>query len=225
LSEVNKIDVRIMTAEDPIEYHMAGINQVQMQSEIGMTFARALRAFLRQDPDIIMVGEIRDKETAEIAINASLTGHMVFSTLHTNDAAGAFPRLIDMGVEPFLIASAVAGVMGQRLCRRLCPTCRKEVPLDMKYYTLDVPPAKNTVFEPFGCDECTRTGYKGRRALFEVLDVDEDIESAIVRRENASVIRNISLSKGMKTLREDGWAKVFAGITSVKEVMRVTEDQ
>jgi type II secretion system protein E len=225
LSEVNKIDVRIMTAEDPIEYHMAGINQVQMQSEIGMTFARALRAFLRQDPDIIMVGEIRDRETAEIAINASLTGHMVFSTLHTNDAAGAFPRLIDMGVEPFLIASAVAGVMGQRLCRRLCPQCRKEVPLDMKYYTLDVPPERDTVFEPAGCDSCTRTGYKGRRALFEVLEVDEDIEGAIVRRENATQIRNISLSKGMKTLREDGWAKVFAGVTSVKEVMRVTEDQ
>ena len=225
LSEVNKIDVRIMTAEDPIEYHMAGINQVQMQSEIGMTFARALRAFLRQDPDIIMVGEIRDRETAEIAINASLTGHMVFSTLHTNDAAGAFPRLIDMGVEPFLIASAVAGVMGQRLCRRLCPQCRKEVPLDMKYYTLDTPPERDTVFEPAGCDSCTRTGYKGRRALFEVLEVDEDIEGAIVRRENATQIRNISLSKGMKTLREDGWAKVFAGVTSVKEVMRVTEDQ
>jgi type II secretion system protein E len=225
LSEVNKIDVRIMTAEDPIEYHMAGINQVQMHPDIGMTFARALRAFLRQDPDIIMVGEIRDKETAEIAINASLTGHMVFSTLHTNDAPGAFPRLIDMGVEPFLIASAVAGVMGQRLCRRLCPACRKEVPLDMKYYTLSAPPAKDTVFEPIGCEECTRTGYKGRRALFEVLEVDEDIESAIVRRENASVIRNISLSKGMKTLREDGWAKVFAGITSVNEVIRVTEDQ
>ena len=225
LSEVNKIDVRIMTAEDPIEYHMAGINQVQMQSEIGMTFARALRAFLRQDPDIIMVGEIRDRETAEIAINASLTGHMVFSTLHTNDAAGAFPRLIDMGVEPFLIASAVAGVMGQRLCRRLCPQCKKEVPLDMKYYSLDTPPERNTVFEPAGCDVCTRTGYKGRRALFEVLEVDEDIEGAIVRRENATQIRNISLSKGMKTLREDGWAKVFAGVTSVKEVMRVTEDQ
>ena len=225
LSEVNKIDVRIMTAEDPIEYHMAGINQVQMQSEIGMTFARALRAFLRQDPDIIMVGEIRDRETAEIAINASLTGHMVFSTLHTNDAAGAFPRLIDMGVEPFLIASAVAGVMGQRLCRRLCPQCKKEVPLDMKYYSLDTPPEKNTVFEPAGCDVCTRTGYKGRRALFEVLEVDEDIEGAIVRRENATQIRNISLSKGMKTLREDGWAKVFAGVTSVKEILRVTEDQ
>ena len=225
LSEVNKIDVRIMTAEDPIEYHMAGINQVQMQAEIGMTFARALRAFLRQDPDIIMVGEIRDRETAEIAINASLTGHMVFSTLHTNDAPGAFPRLIDMGVEPFLIASAVAGVMGQRLCRRLCPKCKLEVPLDRKYYTLDTPPEKDTVFEPAGCDACSRTGYKGRRALFEVLEVDEDIEGAIVRRENATQIRILSLAKGMKTLREDGWAKVFAGVTSVKEVMRVTEEQ
>ena len=225
LSEVNKIDVRIMTAEDPIEYHMAGINQVQMQADIGMTFARALRAFLRQDPDIIMVGEIRDRETAEIAINASLTGHMVFSTLHTNDAAGAFPRLIDMGVEPFLIASAVAGVMGQRLCRRLCQKCMKEVPLDAKYYTLPYPPESNTVFEPVGCDACTRTGYKGRRALFEVLEVDEDIEGAIVRRENATQIRNLSLSKGMKTLREDGWAKVFRGVTSVKEIMRVTEEQ
>ncbi|MBQ3288832.1 MAG: type II/IV secretion system protein [Kiritimatiellae bacterium] len=225
LSEVNKIDVRIMTAEDPIEYHMAGINQVQMQSEIGMTFARALRAFLRQDPDIIMVGEIRDRETAEIAINASLTGHMVFSTLHTNDAAGAFPRLIDMGVEPFLIASAVAGVMGQRLCRRLCPECRREVPLDRKYYNLDTPPEKETVFEPNGCEKCSKTGYRGRRALFEVLEVDEDIEGAIVRRENATQIRNLSLSKGMKTLREDGWAKVFAGVTSVKEILRVTEEQ
>lgn len=225
LYEVNKIDVRIMTAEDPIEYHMAGINQVQMHSDIGMTFARALRAFLRQDPDIIMVGEIRDRETAEIAINASLTGHMVFSTLHTNDAAGAFPRLIDMGVEPFLIASAVAGVMGQRLCRRLCPKCMKEVPLDMKYYTLNYAPEKNTVFTPNGCDACSRTGYKGRRALFEVLEVDEEIEGAIVRRENATEIRNRSLAKGMKTLREDGWAKAFRGVTSVKEIMRVTEDQ
>lgn len=225
LHEVNKIDVRIMTAEDPIEYHMAGINQVQMHSDIGMTFARALRAFLRQDPDIIMVGEIRDRETAEIAINASLTGHMVFSTLHTNDAAGAFPRLIDMGVEPFLIASAVAGVMGQRLCRRLCPKCMKEVPLDMKYYTLNYAPEKNTVFKPNGCDACSRTGYKGRRALFEVLEVDEEIEGAIVRRENATEIRNRSLAKGMKTLREDGWAKAFRGVTSVKEIMRVTEDQ
>ena len=225
LHEVNTMDVRILTAEDPIEYQMDGIIQVQMNKDIGLDFARTLRAFLRQDPDKIMVGEIRDRETAEIAINASLTGHMVFSTLHTNDAAGAFPRMIDMGVEPFLIASAVAGVMGQRLCRRLCPKCRREVPLDKKFYDLSYPPEKDTVFEPDGCEGCAKTGYKGRRALFEVLEVDEEIEGAIVRRANATEIRDISLSKGMKTLREDGWAKVFAGVTSVKEIMRVTEDQ
>lgn len=227
LHEVNTMDVRILTAEDPIEYQMDGIIQVQMNKDIGLDFARTLRAFLRQDPDKIMVGEIRDRETAEIAINASLTGHMVFSTLHTNTAAGAFPRMIDMGVEPFLIASAVAGVMGQRLCRRLCPTCRREVPLDRKWYDLADPPARDTVFEPAegGCDACSRTGYKGRRALFEVLEVDEDIESAIIKRENATQIQHISLSKGMKTLREDGWAKVFKGVTSVAEIRRVTEDQ
>ncbi len=225
LHEVNTMDVRILTAEDPIEYQMDGIIQVQMNKDIGLDFARTLRAFLRQDPDKIMVGEIRDRETAEIAINASLTGHMVFSTLHTNDAAGAFPRMIDMGVEPFLIASAVAGVMGQRLCRRLCPTCRREVPLDKKFYDLGYPPESNVVYEPAGCEACAKTGYKGRRALFEVLEVDEEIETAIVRRANATEIREISLQKGMKTLREDGWAKVFRGVTSVKEIMRVTEDQ
>ena len=171
------------------------------------------------------MGEIRDRETAEIAINASLTGHMVFSTLHTNDAAGAFPRLTDMGVEPFLIASAVAGVMGQRLTRRLCPKCMRQAPLDMKYYDLSYPPESQSVFEPVGCEFCSKTGYKGRRAIFEVLEVDEDIESAVIKRQNATQIRDISLSKGMKTLREDGWHKVFKGVTSVKEIMRVTEDQ
>ena len=227
LHEVNTMDVRILTAEDPIEYQMDGIIQVQMNKDIGLDFARTLRAFLRQDPDKIMVGEIRDRETAEIAINAALTGPMVFSTLHTNTAAGAFPRMIDMGVEPFLIASAVAGVMGQRLCRRLCPTCRKAVPLNQKWYDLSYPPESDTVYEPAegGCDACSRTGYKGRRALFEVLEVDEDIESAIIKRENATQIQHISLSKGMKTLREDGWAKVFKGVTSVAEIRRVTEDQ
>ena len=227
LHEVNTMDVRILTAEDPIEYQMDGIIQVQMNKDIGLDFARTLRAFLRQDPDKIMVGEIRDRETAEIAINASLTGHMVFSTLHTNTAAGAFPRMIDMGVEPFLIASAVAGVMGQRLCRRLCPACRREVPLDRTWYDLAYPPERDTVFEPAegGCDACSRTGYKGRRALFEVLEVDEDVESAIIKRENATQIQHIALSKGMKTLREDGWAKVFRGVTSVAEIRRVTEDQ
>ena len=227
LHEVNTMDVRILTAEDPIEYQMDGIIQVQMNKDIGLDFARTLRAFLRQDPDKIMVGEIRDRETAEIAINASLTGHMVFSTLHTNTAAGAFPRMIDMGVEPFLIASAVAGVMGQRLCRRLCPKCRQAMPLDMKWYDLAYPPESDTVYAPApnGCDGCSRTGYKGRRALFEVLEVDEDIESAIIRRENATQIQHLSLQKGMKTLREDGWAKVFKGVTSVSEIRRVTEDQ
>ncbi len=226
LHEVNTMDVRILTAEDPIEYQMDGIIQVQMNKDIGLDFARTLRAFLRQDPDKIMVGEIRDRETAEIAINASLTGHMVFSTLHTNTAAGAFPRLTDMGVEPFLIASAVAGVMGQRLCRRLCPKCRCEVPLDRKWYDLSYPPERETVFEPApeGCDSCSRTGYKGRRALFEVLEVDEDVESAIIRRANATEIQHLSLQKGMKTLREDGWSKVFKGVTSVNEIRRVTED-
>ena len=225
LHEVNTMDVRILTAEDPIEYQMDGIIQVQMNKDIGLDFARTLRAFLRQDPDKIMVGEIRDRETAEIAINASLTGHMVFSTLHTNDAAGAFPRLTDMGVEPFLIASAVAGVMGQRLTRRLCPKCMKQAPLDMKYYDLPYPPESQTVFEPVGCEFCSKTGYKGRRAIFEVLEVDEDIESAIIKRQNATQIRDLSLSKGMKTLREDGWHKAFKGVTSVREIMRVTEDQ
>ena len=227
LHEVNTMDVRILTAEDPIEYQMDGIIQVQMNKDIGLDFARTLRAFLRQDPDKIMVGEIRDRETAEIAINASLTGHMVFSTLHTNTAAGAFPRMIDMGVEPFLIASAVAGVMGQRLCRRLCPKCRQPMPLDMKWYDLAYPPESDTVYAPaeHGCDGCSRTGYKGRRALFEVLEVDEEIEGAIIRRENATQIQHLSLQKGMKTLREDGWAKVFKGVTSVSEIRRVTEDQ
>ena len=224
LHEINKMQVRILTAEDPIEYEMPGINQVLVRQDIGLTFARALRAFLRQDPDIIMVGEIRDGETAEIAINASLTGHLVFSTLHTNDAAGAFARLIDMGAEPFLVASAVAGVMAQRLVRRLCPKCRREIPLDMKWYDLEYPPAKSTVWVPEGCEVCTKTGYRGRGGLFELLVVTEDIESTIIARKSSTEIREIALKHGMKTLREDGWTKAFKGMTSVEEVMRVTED-
>jgi type II secretory ATPase GspE/PulE/Tfp pilus assembly ATPase PilB-like protein len=224
LHEINKMQVRILTVEDPIEYEMPGINQVLVRQDIGLTFARALRAFLRQDPDIIMVGEIRDGETAEIAINASLTGHLVFSTLHTNDAAGAFARLIDMGAEPFLVASAVAGVMAQRLVRRLCLKCRREIPLDTKWYDLSYPPAKQTVCVSDGCEACTKTGYRGRGGLFELLVVTEDIESAIIGRRSSSEIREIALTHGMKTLREDGWAKVFSGMTSVEEIIRVTED-
>ncbi len=224
LHEINKVNVRIMTAEDPIEYEMEGINQVLVRSDIGLTFARALRAFLRQDPDIIMVGEIRDGETAEIAINASLTGHLVFSTLHTNDAAGAFARLVDMGAEPFLVASAVAGVLAQRLARKLCPHCRQQMPLKEGWWDQPFPPPQNFVYEPTGCDLCTHTGYRGRGAIFELLNVSEHIGSQIIARKSSAEIRKAAMEEGMATLRQDGWRKVFNGFTSVEELMRVTED-
>lgn len=224
LHEINRMDVRILTVEDPIEYEMPGINQVLVRADIGLTFARALRAFLRQDPDIIMVGEIRDGETAEIAINASLTGHLVFSTLHTNDAAGAFARLIDMGAEPFLVASAVAGVMAQRLARRLCPKCRAQVPFDRSIWDQPYEPPQDFIFEPVGCDNCTKTGYRGRGALFELLHVSEAIQSLIINRRSSAEIRKASMAEGMTTLRQDGWNKVFSGFTSISELMRVTED-
>ncbi len=224
LHEINKVSVRIMTAEDPIEYEMKGINQVLVRSDIGLTFARALRAFLRQDPDIIMVGEIRDGETAEIAINASLTGHLVFSTLHTNDAAGAFARLIDMGAEPFLVASAVAGVLAQRLARRLCPKCRQQVPLKEAWWDQPQPPPQDFVYAPGGCDACSHTGYRGRGAIFELLGVSEQIGSLIIGRHSSAEIRKAAMAEGMATLRQDGWRKVFNGFTSVEELMRVTED-
>jgi len=224
LHEINTVDVRILTAEDPIEYEMAGINQVLVRQDIGLTFARILRSFLRQDPDIIMVGEIRDAETAEIAINASLTGHLVFSTLHTNDAAGAFARLIDMGVEPFLVASAVAAVMAQRLVRRLCPHCRKPEPLDMALWGQTTPPPAKEVFTAAGCDRCTRTGYRGRLGIFELLVVNDAVESLVINRRSSSEIRQTSVSAGMRTLRDDGWQKVFNGVTTVEEIIRATEE-
>ena len=224
LHEINKVNVRIMTAEDPIEYEMKGINQVLVHSEIGLTFARALRAFLRQDPDIIMVGEIRDGETAEIAINASLTGHLVFSTLHTNDAAGAFARLVDMGAEPFLVASAVAGVLAQRLARRLCPKCRQEIPMKAGWWDQPYAAPQDFVYTPTGCDACAHTGYKGRGAIFELLGVTEEIGSHIIARHSSAEIRKAAMAEGMTTLRQDGWRKVFNGFTSIEELMRVTED-
>ncbi len=224
LHEINKVDVRIMTAEDPIEYEMPGINQVLVRSDIGLTFARALRAFLRQDPDIIMVGEIRDGETAEIAINAALTGHLVFSTLHTNDAAGAFARLVDMGAEPFLVSSAVAGVLAQRLVRRLCPKCRAKIPLRREWWDQPGDPPQDFVYAPVGCDACARTGYKGRGAVFELLEVTERIGSMVIARRSSAEIRKAALEEGMATLRQDGWRKVFSGFTSVEELIRVTED-
>ena len=228
LHEINKIDRRILTAEEPIEYEMGGINQVLVRPDIGLTFAHTLRSFLRQDPDIIMVGEIRDAETAEIAIQASLTGHLVFSTLHTNDAAGSFTRLLDMGVEPFLVASAVAGVVAQRLVRRLCPDCRKVQTPDMaRLERVGFPMeqlAGRTVYEPRTCEACRMTGFRGRGGIFEVLKVSEAIESLVVARSSSHDIRQQAMNEGMPTLRDDGWQKVLKGFTTIEEVLRVTEE-
>ncbi len=229
LHEINTIDVRIMTAEDPIEYEMAGINQVLVHQEIGLTFARALRHFLRQDPDIIMVGEIRDQETAEIAIQASLTGHLVFSTLHTNDASGAFTRLLDMGVEPFLAASAVESVIAQRLVRRLCPNCRTSSTPEMAMLEeigFPIPElGQNTLYEHKGCETCRKTGFHGRFGIFEVMQVSEAVRSLVIGRRSMGEIQQQAIAEGMKVLRDDGWRKVLAGKTTIDEVLRVTEEK
>ena len=228
LHEINKVDVRILTAEEPIEYEMEGINQVLVRPDIGLTFARSLRSFLRQDPDIIMVGEVRDLETAEIAIQASLTGHLVFSTLHTNDASGAFTRLIDMGVEPYLAASAVEAVVAQRLVRRLCPACRKPVEPDRDQlreigFPLDRLGAE-PIYEAAACEKCRNTGFRGRGGIFEVLHASETIESLVIQRSSSNAIKQEAVREGMRTLRDDGWEKVLNGVTTVEEVLRVTEE-
>lgn len=231
LHEINTVNQRIMTAEEPIEYEMPGINQVLIRPDIGLTFARVLRSFLRQDPDIVMVGEIRDAETAEIAINASLTGHLVFSTLHTNDAAGAFARLIDMGVEPFLVASAVAAVLAQRLVRKLCVACRREIELEagLGVQAASVAAAGSGApsmkgYMAVGCEACSNTGYRGRCGIFELLRVSDEIESMIINRRPSGEIKLQAVREGMQTLRDDGWAKMFRGVTTPEEILRVTDD-
>ena len=228
LSEINNVDRRILTVEEPIEYEIAGVNQVLVRPDIGLTFARSLRAFLRQDPDVIMVGEIRDQETAEIAIQASLTGHLVFSTLHTNDAAGAFTRLLDMGVEPFLVASAVEAVIAQRLVRLLCPHCRQPVETDVRYLeSLEFPVQRleqGNVYAANGCRECRKTGFKGRGGIFELLAVSEEIESMVISRSSSNEIKQQSINEGMLTLRDDGWDKVISKVTTIEEILRVTEE-
>jgi len=228
LHEINTIGQRILTAEEPIEYEMAGINQLLIRPEIGLTFAKALRSFLRQDPDIIMVGEIRDLETAEIAIQASLTGHLVFSTLHTNDAAGAFTRLLDMGVEPYLVASAVEAVIAQRLVRKLCGSCRQPVEAAQDFLReIEFPVERldNHVIHGKGsCEKCRMTGFRGRLGIFEVLQVSEAIESLIIGHNPASEIKQRGIAEGMCTLRDDGWNKVLDGITTIEEVIRVSEE-
>jgi len=228
LSKINSSELNILTVEDPIEYQLNGIGQMQVNPKINFTFASGLRSILRQDPDVVMVGEIRDAETAEIAIQASLTGHLVFSTLHTNDAPGALTRLIDIGIEPFLVSSSLLAVMAQRLLRQVCPLCRDEYEIsDEELRNLGVDPRsvlKRAVFRP-GSTQCTRcqsTGYHGRTSIHELLLIDDDLRSLIMQRADSSKIRNLALSRGFKTLRMDGAAKVFQGITSVEEVLRVT---
>jgi len=229
LHEINTIDQRIITVEDPIEYEMAGINQINVKPEIGLTFATALRHILRQDPDIIMIGEIRDFETAEIAIRASLTGHLVFSTLHTNDAAGAVTRLLDMGVEPFLLASSLEAVVAQRLVRRLCAACRRPVehPDEILLASAGFPVERlraTRIYESVGCEQCRQTGFRGRTGLYEVLEVTEPIEPLVLQRASSKAIKQKATEGGMLTLREDGFLKVLDGITTVEEVLRVTEE-
>ncbi|MDZ8119603.1 GspE/PulE family protein [Pontiella agarivorans] len=231
LHTINSVDKRIMSAEDPIEYEMAGVNQVQMRPEIGLTFANTLRTFLRQDPDVIMVGEIRDKETAEIAIRAALTGHLVFSTIHTNDSASTVTRLLDMGIEPFLVASSVEGIVAQRLVRGLCNNCKQPKEYDKEFleehsFPIERLANEGPIYEAVGCDECRGSGYKGRTGIFEILHVTDEIRPLIIAHASAAEIKNRALDQGgMKTLREDGWDKVLAGITTIDEILRVSEDE
>jgi len=226
LSELNKESENIMTAEDPVEYNFMGINQVQMHEEIGLTFASSLRSFLRQDPDIIMVGEIRDFETAQIAIQAALTGHLVLSTVHTNDAPGTIGRLIDMGVEPFLIASAVILILAQRLIRKICNECKEQIQVHPQLLIdLGIPPDEVKAFPVFkgkGCPICSNTGYKGRLGLYEVMSMKEEIKELILSRASTSEIKKEAIRLGMKTLRQSGIHKIRAGATTIDEVLRAT---
>ena len=229
LSTINSVTKRIITIEEPVEYELKGINQIPVRGEIGLTFAVGLRHILRQDPNVIMVGEIRDLETAEIAIRASLTGHLVFSTLHTNDAPSAFTRLIDMGIEPFLVASSVEAVMAQRLVRTICPHCRVPQKVDRDYLLrVGFPEAQidsTTFLKGIGCEECRQLGYQGRTGIHELLVVGEAIRPLVMNRAPASDIALVAKNQGMRTLREDGWRKVRDGITTVEEVLRLTQTE
>ena len=224
LNEINDEVRKIITVEDPVEYQLKGVNQIQVNEKSGLTFARGLRSILRHDPDVILIGEIRDAETAQIAVQASLTGHLVFSTLHTNDAPGALTRLVDMGVEPYLVASSLEAVLAQRLVRVLCPHCRQAD--DSK--TAQAFKARlgialdKTIFKSVGCRECRNTGFFGRQAIFEWMDTDEEIRQLILKSASTDQIRNAARRAGMTTLAEDGWRLVAAGVTTVEEVLSVT---
>jgi general secretion pathway protein E len=230
LQKINDPGKKIITIEDPVEYQLGGVNQIQVKPQIGLSFANGLRSIVRQDPDVIMVGEIRDAETAEIAVQAALTGHLVFSTLHTNDAAGAISRLLEMGVQDYLLSSSLLGVLAQRLVRRLCAGCRKEVRFNgfngnETELTLHGVEKLENVWDAVGCDRCSGTGYLGRVGIFELLTVTSEICKVIVQRADAGMIRSVAVRQGMRLLREDGWDKVRQGATTVAEVLRVTREE
>jgi len=229
LSKINTNDKNIITIEDPIEYQLHGIGQIQVNPKIELTFASGLRSILRQDPDIIMVGEIRDLETAEIAIQAALTGHLVFSTLHTNDSFGAMTRLLDMGIEPFLVSSSVMAVMAQRLVRRVCSSCREPYqPTREEMEELGIAPQRlmgKTIYKlGQGCAQCKRTGYRGRTGIHELLVVDDEVRTLVMKSADAATIRRAATARGMNTLREDGADKVVEGMTTIEEILRVTQE-
>jgi len=228
LNKLNTKDKKTITIEDPVEYRMDGITQIQVLPKIGLDFAAGLRSMLRHDPDIMMVGEVRDYETAEITIRAALTGHLVFSTLHTNDAPGAVTRLLDMGVEPFLASSAIICIVAQRLVRIICPKCKRVVKLDkVTEKGLGIPVAKTKgkkFYAGKGCENCKFTGYKGRTAIYEIMELGEPIKDLILKKASADQIRKKAISLGMRTLRIDGWKKVLMGITTPDEIVRVTQE-
>lgn len=226
LNRINAPQRKIITIEDPIEYQMKGITQVQVQPAIGLTFAQGLRSMLRHDPDVMMVGEVRDLETAEIAIRVALTGHLVFSTLHTNDAPGAVARLEDIGVERYLISSSIVCVIAQRLVRVLCPACRKPFPatLDqMKKFGIEGPPP--TIYKSVGCSICKSTGFQGRTVIYEILPITDEIRALVVERIPSHLIRDRAIERGMRTLRQSGWKKILQGITTTEEVLRATLEE
>jgi type IV pilus assembly protein PilB len=226
LRKINTIDSKLLTAEEPVEYDLEGIVQVPINENIGLTFARVLRSFLRQDPDRIMVGETRDLETAQIAIQASLTGHLVFTTLHTNDAPGAVTRLIDMGVEPFLISSTLEAVLGQRLLRSICPNCRAtyqasdDLLAQLELSRRDIG-AKNFYYGK-GCETCNQTGYKGRKGIYELMRISDPLRELINERAPTVVLKQKAVELGMVTLRQDGLRSIFAGVTTIEEVLKYT---
>lgn len=225
LNSINSVDKKIITIEDPVEYELDGINQIHVNPKAGLTFSSGLRSIVRQDPDVILIGEIRDRETADIAIQSALTGHLVFSTLHTNDAAGAISRLLEIGVEDYLLASSLTGIMAQRLVRVLCPDCKKKtIPTKVivEKYGLCLANGAAHIYQPAGCQKCNFAGYKERIAIFELLIINDKIREMILENKSAVAIKKKGIEQGMTLLRDDGWSKVTKGITSIEEVLRVT---